>query len=99
MTAAVWRVWQTQLNQSGHYKAAKIDGRPGRLTYSAIQSFVGTPVTGRLSTQDKKAVQRYLEKCGYMVGKIDGRWGRMTYTALQKSLNESKWFEKKEGEC
>ena len=78
---ATWTAWQTALHEGG-YKPGRIDGRPGRMTYSAIQRWAGATVHGQLGPQTRKAVQ---ERLGV---KPDGVWGRITVSALQRALND-----------
>lgn len=75
-----WKAWQTALKNAGHYRGI-IDGRPGRMTYEAIQRWSGASVDGVLGSGTKKAVQA---KLGVMA---DGKWGRLTISALQRALN------------
>lgn len=78
---ATWRQWQTALKAMGHYRG-RIDGRPGKLTYSAIQKWVGATVDGQLGRETRRAVQLELGV------KSDGVWGRGTISALQVKLND-----------
>ena len=93
-----WRAWQTQLASAGHYKG-RVDGKPGKWTYEAIQRAVGVPVDGVMGPQTRKAVQARLKSWDYYIDAVDGVWGKITYTALQRSLNDEKWFEKQAGDC
>ena len=77
-----WMQWQTALREYG-YKG-RIDGRPGRLTYKAIQSWSGQVQDGILGDDTRRAVQA---KLGV---KPDGKWGKLTISALQRKLNEGK---------
>jgi len=77
---ATWKAWQTALDGYGY--SGRVDGIPGRLTYSAIQRWVGASVDGVLGAQTRQAVQ---ERLGV---KADGVWGRLTVSALQRALNE-----------
>ena len=78
---ATWKQWQTWLQEQGHY-AGRIDGIAGPMTYRAIQSWVGTPRTGRNDPLMRRAVQ---ERIGVTV---DGVWGRETWSTIQRKLNE-----------
>jgi peptidoglycan hydrolase-like protein with peptidoglycan-binding domain len=78
---ATWTAWQTALHEGG-YKPGRIDGRPGRMTYSAIQRWAGATVDGRVGPQTRRAVQ---ERLGV---KPDGVWGRLTISELQRRLNK-----------
>ena len=76
-----WLAWQRALNAAGH-NSGIVDGRPGRMTYSAVQEWAGAPIDGQLGPQTRKAVQ---ERLGV---KPDGVWGRITVSALQRALND-----------
>ena len=76
-----WRELQRVLKEKGHY-SGRIDGVPGRMTYSAMQSWLGVPVTGSLDSVTRIALQKHLGV------KADGVWGRMTWSELQRRLNE-----------
>jgi len=78
-----WKAWQTALKEVGFYGGIP-DGRPGVMTYRAIQAWSGTKVDGKIGPLTRKAVQR---KLGV---KDDGVWGRMTISALQRALNAGK---------
>ena len=78
---ATWKQWQTWLQEQGFY-GGRVDGVAGPMTYRAIQSWVGTPRTGKLDVLTRKAVQ---ERIGVTV---DGVWGRSTWSTLQRKLNE-----------
>lgn len=77
---ATWIQWQTMLSKGG-YNPGRIDGRPGRMTYGAIQRWVGVKDDGILGPITRKAVQK---KLGV---KADGIWGKLTISALQRKLN------------
>jgi len=77
---ATWKAWQTALDGYGY--SGRVDGIPGRRTYSAIQRWAGAPVDGRVGPQTRRAVQ---ERLGV---KPDGVWGRITVSALQRALND-----------
>ena len=76
-----WKVWQTWLKDNGFYKGVP-DGRPGVMTYRALQAWSGVKVDGVLGNQTRRAVQ---EKLGV---KPDGKWGRITISTLQRKLNQ-----------
>ena len=78
---ATWKQWQTWLQEQGFY-GGRVDGIAGPMTYRAIQTWVGTPRTGRLDPPTRKAVQ---ERIGVTV---DGVWGRSTWSTIQRKLNE-----------
>lgn len=75
-----WRAWQTALKYEGLYKGVP-DGRPGVMTYKAIQAWAGVKQDGVLGPVTRRAVQ---EKLGV---KPDGKWGKMTISELQRDLN------------
>jgi len=75
-----WKAFQTALKATGHYKGVP-DGRPGVMTYRAVQAWSGAKVDGVLGVQTRRAVQ---EKLGV---KADGVWGRQTISELQRQLN------------
>lgn len=89
-----WRAWQTALKSKWGYRGV-IDGVPGRLTWSSVQTSCGKYYKGRIDgipgPNTRKAVQSYLKSLGFYSGKIDGIWGRGTISALQRSLNEGKY--------
>ncbi len=76
-----WKQWQTWLQQLGYY-SGRVDGIPGPMTYRAIQTWVGTPPTGKLDPPTRKAVQQELGLTA------DGVWGRSTWSTIQRKLNE-----------
>ena len=78
---ATWKQWQTWLQEQGHY-TGRIDGITGPMTYRAIQSWVGTPRTGRLDVVTRRAVQKRIGVT------VDGVWGRGTWSTIQRKLNE-----------
>ena len=76
-----WKAFQTALKKRGLYKGVP-DGRPGVMTYRAMQEWAGTKVDGVLGFNTRTAVQ---QKLGV---KPDGKWGRLTISALQRALND-----------
>lgn len=76
-----WKAWQTSLKNIGMYKGVP-DGRPGIMTYRAIQQWSGAKIDGVLGVETRRAVQR---KLGV---RDDGIWGRLTISALQRALNQ-----------
>ena len=76
-----WKAWQTALLYKGLYKGVP-DGRPGVMTYRAVQAWAGVKQDGRIGPITRRAVQ---EKLGV---KPDGVWGRITISALQRQLNQ-----------
>lgn len=75
-----WKAWQAALKASGLY-AGIPDGKPGPITYRAIQAWAGVSQTGRLDNLTRRKVQ---ERLGV---KSDGVWGRITVSELQRRLN------------
>lgn len=80
LESTTWKAFQTALRDAGHYKGVP-DGRPGIMTYKAIQQWSGVRVDGRMGPQTRKAVQT---KLGV---KADGKWGKLTISALQRAIN------------
>jgi len=78
-SSETWRAWQEDLKKYG-YKG-RLDGIPGRLTYSAIQRYAGAPVTSVLDVRTRRAVQEKINV------KPDGVWGRITWAEIQRRLN------------
>jgi hypothetical protein len=76
-----WRQWQTWLQEQGFY-GGRIDGIAGPMTHRAIQSWVGTPRTGKLDVVTRRAVQKRIGVT------VDGVWGRETWMTIQRKLNE-----------
>ena len=75
-----WKAFQQELKDMGYYKGIP-DGRPGVMTYRAIQTWAKTTVDGVLGPQTRRAVQK---KLGV---KQDGKWGRITISELQRRIN------------
>jgi hypothetical protein len=75
-----WKAFQTALKNAGYYKGVP-DGRPGVMTYRAVQAWAGATVDGRMGPETRRKVQ---ERLGV---KPDGVWGRLTVSALQRALN------------
>ena len=78
-----WKAFQTALKNAGYYKGVP-DGRPGIMTYRAVQAWSGATVDGRLGPQTRRKVQ---ERLGV---KPDGVWGRITVSELQRQLNQGR---------
>jgi len=76
-----WTQWQTALHEGG-YKPGRIDGKPERMTYAAIQRWAGVKDDGIIGAGTRRAVQ------GKIGVKQDGVWGRLTISELQRQLNE-----------
>ena len=68
-----------------------IDGRPGKMTYAAIQRSAGAKVDGVMGKETRKLVQKRLKGTDFYLGSIDGVWGRGTITALQRALNQNNY--------
>ena len=75
-----WKAFQTALKNAGYFKGVP-DGRPGMMTYRAVQTWAGATVDGRMGPETRRKVQ---ERLGV---KPDGVWGRITVSALQRALN------------
>ena len=75
-----WKAFQTALKNKGLYKGVP-DGRPGVMTYRAVQAWAGAEVDGLFGLETRKAVQ------GKIGVKQDGVWGRQTISELQRRLN------------
>ncbi len=58
-----------------------IDGVWGPLTTAKLQTWLGTPSTGTLTTNDRRALQRRIGVTA------DGEWGPITHRALQRYLH------------
>ena len=89
-----WTAWQTALKARWGYRGI-LDGKPGRMTWTAIQQSCGKHYIGRVDgiagPMTRKAVQNRLKDLGFYTGPIDGIWGRGTWSAIQRSLNEGKY--------
>jgi len=78
-----WKALQGALKDAGFYKGIP-DGRPGIMTYRALQAWSGATVDGLFGLETRKAVQ------GKIGVRQDGVWGRITVSALQRAINEGK---------
>ena len=78
-----WKAFQTALKNAGYYTGVP-DGRPGIMTYRAVQAWAGATVDGRLGPETRRKVQ---ERLGV---KSDGVWGRITVSELQRQLNQGR---------
>jgi hypothetical protein len=76
-----WKAWQADLKAKNLYKGVP-DGRPGVMTYRAVQAWAGVKQDGRIGPITRRAVQA---KLGV---KVDGKWGRITISTLQRKLNQ-----------
>jgi len=89
-----WKAWQIAL-KSRHGFRGIIDGKPARMTWTAIQQSTGSHYTGKIDgipgPLTRKAVQLKLRDLGEYSGRIDGIWGRGTISGLQRSLNAGKY--------
>ena len=74
-----WKAWQEVLRDHGY--TGVIDGKPGPMTYRAIQRSVGAKEDGIMGSATRRAVQKRLGV------KEDGNWGPTTISALQRALN------------
>jgi len=83
-----WRRWQEVLKRDWGYEGI-IDGKPGPMTYTAIQRSVGAKTDGILGPETRIKVQKRLKDQDFYLGKLDGIWGRGTITALQRALNQN----------
>lgn len=81
MDRATWKALQSVLKAHGHYHGL-VDGKPGPLTYTALQAWALAPQSGVLNEVTKRRVQ---ERLGV---KVDGVWGRLTVSELQRRLND-----------
>lgn len=81
MGRQTWKRWQEHLKAKGFYKGVP-DGRPGVMTYRALQEWSGAAVDGRLGPETRRKVQERLGQ------KPDGVWGRLTVSSLQRKLNQ-----------
>ena len=75
-----WSVWQEDLKKNWGYEG-RIDGIPGRMTYSAIQRYAGVPVDGIIGPITRRGVQARIGV------NVDGKWGRQTWSEIQRRLN------------
>jgi hypothetical protein len=78
-----WKAFQIALKNAGFYTGVP-DGRPGIMTYRAVQAWAGATVDGRLGPETRRKVQ---ERLGV---KPDGVWGRITVSELQRQLNQGR---------
>jgi len=83
-----WLRWQETLKRDWGYEGM-IDGRPGPMTYRAIQRSCGAVVDGVLGPKTKTKVQKRLKDQDFYLGPLDGIWGRGTISALQRALNKN----------
>jgi murein DD-endopeptidase len=94
LDATTWTAWQTALKARWGFTGV-IDGRPGPMTWSAVQRSCGKHYTGTIDgipgPNTRKAVQKYLKDLKVYTGPIDGVWGKGTVSALQRSLNEGRY--------
>lgn len=89
-----WKGWQEALKDRHGFRGI-IDGRPGTMTWTAVQKSTGKHYKGKIDgisgPLTRKAVQLRLRDLGYYDMAIDGVWGRGTISALQRSLNAGKY--------
>jgi peptidoglycan hydrolase-like protein with peptidoglycan-binding domain len=62
----------------------RIDGIPGKMTYTAMQKWAGVKADGIIGPNTRRAVQ---SKLGV---KPDGKWDKLTISELQRQLNTGK---------
>lgn len=89
LTVETWKAWQEALRKYG-YKGI-IDGKPGKMTWTAIQKSAGSKQDGIPGPNTRKAVQKKLKALKEYNGAIDGIWGKGTIGALQRALNARKY--------
>ena len=89
LDSATWKALQSALKSHGY--SGILDGRPGTMTYKALQTAVGAKVDGKIDPNTRKAVQEHLKQKGFYSSAIDGIWGRGTISALQLCLNANKF--------
>ena len=89
LNRGTWKALEAALKPHGY--AGILDGRPGKLTYKALQKAVGANPDGVMGRNTRKAVQEHLKKKGFYRSAIDGIWGRGTISALQLCLNANKF--------
>jgi peptidoglycan hydrolase-like protein with peptidoglycan-binding domain len=77
-----WKQWQTALREYGY--RGRIDGVPGKMTYTAMQKWAGVKADGIIGPNTRRAVQ---SKLGV---KPDGKWDKLTISELQRKLNTGK---------
>ena len=85
-----WRAWQEVLKNKYGYQGI-VDGKPGPMTWKAIQKSSGSKQDGIPGPNTRKAVQRRLKALKEYGGRIDGVWGKGTISALQRALNAGKY--------
>ena len=91
-----WKAWQDALKVAWDYEGM-IDGRPGPMTYRAIQrsgvkhGYPKNGIDGIMGPNTRRVVQRRLQSRGFYTGRIDGIWGRGTISGLQRALNGGKY--------
>lgn len=78
---ATWMALQGALKRRELYPGV-IDGKPGPMTYRALQAFLGVKMTGQFDDATKRALQ------GRLGVKQDGVFGRLSVSALQRALND-----------
>ena len=83
-----WRKFQEVLKRDWGYEGI-VDGKPGPMTYRAIQRSAGAKVDGIFDLETRKLVQKRLKGSDFYLGELDGIWGRGTITALQRALNQN----------
>lgn len=84
---ATWKAWQTGLKARWDYPGI-LDGRPGPLTWRAVQRFAGVTVNGVPGPETRRGVQTKLAELGLYDMRVDGAWGKGTWSAIQRGLNQ-----------
>lgn len=87
LNSTTWKAWQEVLKAKYGYRGLA-DGKPGRLTWKAVQRSAGAKADGIPGPNTRMRVQQKLKKLGEYTGRIDGDWGKGTISALQRSLNK-----------
>lgn len=94
LDSTTWKAWQTVLKEKYGY-AGIVDGKPGRMSWSAVQRSVkqhySGPIDGIPGSNTYKAIQSKLKALGFYTGAVDGVFGRGSISALQGALNEGKY--------
>lgn len=87
LNKTTWKAWQETLKAKYGYRGI-VDGKPGRMTWQAVQRSSGSKVDGIPGPNTRMRVQTKLKAIGEYSGRIDGIWARGTISALQRSLNK-----------
>ena len=87
LNKTTWKAWQETLKAKYGYRGI-VDGKPGRMTWQAVQRSSGSKVDGIPGPNTRMRVQTKLKALGEYNGRIDGIWARGTISALQRALNK-----------